>query len=88
MGNIIIPISIPSEVMLTLNTSEQELQSHVRTSFAVMLFKEGKTTLGKAIQISGLSRELFEGVLAKNRISISDLDYEQIQEDINKLKDI
>ncbi|MCD4675455.1 MAG: UPF0175 family protein, partial [Desulfobacula sp.] len=56
MKNIMIPVNIPSDVMIALNESEQELKSHFQTALAMMLFQEGKLTIGKAIQFSGLTR--------------------------------
>ena len=54
----------------------------------MMLFQEGKLTLGKAIQLSGLTRFEFEKSLAKNNISVSELNIEQIMSDVDKLKDL
>lgn len=85
MKNITIPINIPSDILVALNESEQELKIHFQTSIAIMLFQEGKLTLGKAVQLSGLSRFEFEKVLVKNKIPIYDLDLNQINSDVNKL---
>lgn len=86
MKNISITIDIPSDILVALNESEQELKDHFKTGIAMMLFREGKLTLGKAIQLSGLSRYEFEKSLAKSNISISNLDRDQIQSDVEKLK--
>ncbi|MBA7558382.1 hypothetical protein ES705_51182 [subsurface metagenome] len=88
MKNITIPINIPSDVMIALNESEQELKSHFQTAIAMMLFQEGKLTIGKAIQLSGLTRFEFEKSLAKNKIPVSDLKIEQIMKDVDKLSDL
>ena len=88
MKNITIPVDIPSDMLITLNESEQELKYHFQISIAMMLFQEGKLTLGKAIQLSGLTRFEFEKSLAKNKIPISDLNIEQIMTDVDKLKDL
>lgn len=86
MQNITIPVDIPSDLMLALNETEEELKSHFQTSIAIMFFKEGKLTIGKAIQLSGLSRFEFEKALAKNKIPISDLNVDQVMADVEKLK--
>jgi len=88
MKNITIPLEIPSDFLLTLNESEQEMKSHFQTAIAMMLFQEGKLTIGKAIQLSGLTRFEFEQALAKNKIPVSVLDFDQIMEDVEKLKNI
>lgn len=88
MKNITIPVNIPSDIMIALNESEQELKSHFQIAIAMMLFQDGKLTIGKAIQLSGLTRFEFEKSLAKNKISVSDLKIEQIMSDADKLIDL
>ena len=88
MKNITIPVDIPSDMLIALNESEQELKCHFQVAIAMMLFQEGKLTLGKAIQLSGLTRFEFEKSLAKNKIPVSDLNIEQIMSDVDKLKDL
>lgn len=88
MKNITIPVDIPSDILIALNESEQELKYHFQVAIAMMLFQEGKLTLGKAIQLSGLTRFEFEKSLAKNKIPVSDLNIEQIMSDVDKLGDL
>ena len=88
MKNITIPVDIPSDMLIALNESEQELKHHFQVSIAMMLFQEGKLTLGKAIQLSGLTRFEFEKSLAKNKIPVSDLNLEQIMSDVDKLANL
>ena len=88
MKDVTIPINIPSDIMLALNESEQELKSHLQTAIAVMLFQEGKLTLGKSIQLSGLSRYEFEKALAKREIPIAPIDVNQVLSDVKKLENL
>ena len=88
MKNITIPVEIPSDLFITLNESEQELKTHFQTSIAITLFQEGKLTLGKAVQLSCLSRVEFEKLLAKNKIPVSQLDLDQIFSDVKKMKNL
>lgn len=88
MKNIVIPVDISPDIMIALNESEKELKNHFQVGIAMMLFQEGKLTLGKAIQMSGISRYEFEKSLAKNDIPISNPSYEQVVSDINKLSDL
>ena len=74
MKNITIQVDIPSDMLVALNESEKELKSHFQTATAMMLFQEGKLTIGKAIQLSGLTRFEFEKALAKNKIPVCALD--------------
>ena len=88
MKNITIQVDIPSDMLVALNESEKELKSHFQTATAMMLFQEGKLTIGKAIQLSGLTRYEFEKTLAKNKTPVSLLDETMILSDIEKLRDI
>ncbi len=85
MENITIPVNISPEIMIALNETEQELKNHFQSGIAMFLFQEGKLTLGKAIQLSGLSRFEFEKMLKKNQVPISNLSMEQVISDFEKL---
>lgn len=81
MKHITIPIQIPADILIALNQTQQELKEHLLINTAATLFQEGKLSLGKAIQLSGLSRYEFEKYLAKKKISVSNLTIEQINEE-------
>jgi predicted HTH domain antitoxin len=85
MKNIVIPVDISPDIMIALNESEKELKNHFQVGIAMMLFQEGKLTLGKAIQLSGLTRYEFEKSLTKNNIPISNSSFDQVISDMNKL---
>ena len=88
METTIIPVEVPTDIMIALNQSKAELRNHFQVSIAMMLFQEGKLTIGKAIQLSGLSRFEFENQLKRKNIPISNLTIEQIMSDVKKLSDI
>jgi len=88
MKTITIPLNIPKDLFITLNESEQELKTHFQTAIAIMLFQDGKLTIGKATQLSELSRFEFEKALAKSKIPVSQLNIDEILSDVNKLKDL
>jgi predicted HTH domain antitoxin len=79
-------IDFPSDILLALNTSENELKKQIRISLAIRLYQAEKTTIGKSAQIAGLSRLEFETLLSENEIPISSLSIEEVFEDIKKLK--
>lgn len=82
-----ISIDIPAEIMLALNENEQELKNHFQANIAALLFQEGKLTIGKAIQLSRLSRYEFEKILAKKHIPLSNPSVKQVFADLDKLND-
>lgn len=86
MENITIPVNISRDIMLTLNESEQELKDYFQVSIAIMLFQEEKLTIGKAVQLSGLSRYEFEKKLAVKNIPVSNPSVSQVLSDMKKIK--
>ncbi len=88
MKKITIPVSISSDIFVALNKSKEELKIQFQTIIAVELFKEGKLTIGKAVQLSGLNRYEFERILTDNNIPISKIPLEQVISDIDKMKDL
>ena len=81
-----INIDLPSDILLTLNESEQELKQRIKVALATQLYLQKKVTIGKATQIAELSRFEFESILSDNNISISNLDEDDILGDIEKLR--
>ena len=88
MNDIIISLDIPKDIYIAINESEQELKSHFHLSLALMLFKEGKLTIGKAVQLSKLDRHSFEKELIKNNIPIVNTSIDQVMSDVEKLKEL
>ncbi len=80
-----IKIDFPSDILLTLNETEEEFKEHIKISLAIRLYLLQKLTMGKAAQVSGLSRYEFENMLAENHIPISNLTAEDIMTDVHKL---
>ena len=81
-----IKIELPSDIFLALNESENELKQNIKISLAIRLYSLQKLTLGKAAQISGLSRYEFENILAEYNIPISNLTTQDVINDSQKLK--
>lgn len=88
MKNISIPVDISPEIMIALNENEQNLKNYFQAGIAIMLFQEGKLTIGKAVQLSGLTRFEFEKALAKKNIPISNPSIDQVFSDMEKLDDL
>lgn len=81
-----ISVDFPNDILLALNESETDLKNRIKITLAIQLFKLQKLTIGKATQLSGLSRFEFERELSKNKISISSLKEKDVLSDIEKLK--
>ncbi|MFZ4545115.1 MAG: UPF0175 family protein [Saprospiraceae bacterium] len=81
-----ISIDFPSDILLALNESEDELKQSIRIAVAMRLYKMQKLTIGKAAQLSGLNRVEFETLLSENEIPISNLTIADVLKDAEKLK--
>lgn len=81
-----ISIDFPTDILLAINESENDLKKRIKIILAIQLYKSQKITIGKAAQISGLTRLEFEKILSDNNISISNLNERDILRDIEKLK--
>lgn len=81
-----ISIDFPNDILLALNESENDLKKRIKLTLAFQLYQLQKLTIGKAAQLSGMSRFEFEKELSKNKISISTLDEEDVLSDIEKMK--
>lgn len=81
-----ISTEFPNDILLALNESENDLKKRIKITLAIQLYKLQKLTIGKATQLSGISRLEFEKELSENKISISNLNEEDILNDIEKLK--
>ncbi|MCC6412996.1 MAG: UPF0175 family protein [Saprospiraceae bacterium] len=80
-----INIDLPSDILLTLNESEQELKSRIKLYLAIQLYVQQKVTIGKAAQIAEMSRFQFESALSDNKIPISTLEISDVLNDAEKL---
>lgn len=81
-----ISVDFPSDIFLALNETENEIKQRIKISLAIQLYKLEKLTIGKAAQVSGLSRLQFETLLSENAIPISNLTTDDVISDIEKLK--
>lgn len=81
-----ISIDFPNDILLALNESENDLKKRIKVTLAFQLYQLQKLTIGKAAQLSGMSRFEFEKELSKNKISISTLNEEDVLSDIEKMK--
>jgi len=78
-------IDIPSDIFVAANETTQELKDWIKIMLAIHLYQLGKLTIGKAAQLAGMQRLKFETFLSKNKIPISNLDWDDIKSDIEKL---
>ena len=81
-----ISIDLPSDVLLALNESEHELKQDIKIALAVRLYNLQQLTIGKAAQVAGVSRLAFETLLADYGVPVSNLNFEDVLSDYQKLR--
>jgi predicted HTH domain antitoxin len=81
-----ITIDLPRETVGLPGNAEVEQE--VKRYLAVKYYQEEALTIGKAAELAGMNRMEFELFLARNQIPISHLDYDDIQADLAKMKNI
>ena len=79
-------LTIPSDIFITLNEPESQLLSEIKLFIATQFFKMNKLTLGQAARLADMKRFEFETLLSKHQIPISNLTFEDIEQDIRKLQ--
>ncbi len=81
-----ISVDFPADILLALNETENQLAQRIKLALAVQLYRAEKLTIGKAAQIAGLSRLQFETVLAEHEFPVSNLNVDEVLDDISKLR--
>jgi len=88
METIAIQVTVPPDILVALNETEQELKNYFQSGIAMLLFHERKLTFGKAVQLSGLSRYAFEQLLTQSNIPFSNTTADEVFTDLAKLSDL
>jgi predicted HTH domain antitoxin len=79
-------IDIPSDIFVAVNETKQEIKDWIKVMLATHLYQLKKLTIGKAAQLAGMQKIEFETFLSKNKIPISNLEWEDVEADIEKLR--
>ena len=74
---------IPDEIVRATRMSPEEL----RVEIAVLLFEDGKLTLGQAARFAGITQPDFQHLLGKRKIPLH-YDVEDFRRDLQTLKDL
>jgi predicted HTH domain antitoxin len=61
-------IEIPDEAVRAMRMTDSEARAELRKELALALYCRGALSLGKAVEIAGVTRAEFESVLARRRI--------------------
>lgn len=78
-------IQIPVDLFIALNETEEEVGQDLKLYAALSFYNRKKLTIGKAIQLSDLTRLEFENKLNEINLSIFNTDLISYEEDRIKL---
>ena len=76
-------LSIPEDILQAARMSEDEL----RRELAVLLFQQGRLSLGKACELARMSRATFQHLLASRDVPIH-YDVSDFDDDMQTLDDL
>jgi predicted HTH domain antitoxin len=79
----IVSLVIPDEIVRATHMSPEELQVEI----AVLLFENGKLTLGQAARLAGIAQPTFQHLLGRRKIPLH-YDVEDFRRDLQTLKDL
>ena len=61
-------LEIPNSTVATLQRPTEDLQKELRQDLAVALYARGALPVGKAMELAGLTRREFEGLLKAREV--------------------
>ena len=82
MGNVQAVIDLPEELYLSLSASgltKEKIARESRKLLALKYFKEKVLSLGRAAELSGLSKWDFIEYLSENDVSVVDYDQDEME---------
>ncbi len=76
-------VTVPSEILLTLRESDEQLALNMKRYTAIKLFKDKRLSIGQCAELSEMPEEDFIKLLGENNVSIFDFsDYDSLKEDL------
>ena len=88
MQTLTLNIDVQPDIIVSLNQSKQEFGKQLKLWAAVSLYQFGKLSLARASKLAGYHRYDFENMLAELGVPISNLTIEDIEKELDLLKDL
>ena len=79
-----VTIEFPDEVIANTAQSPEEFVHEMRLAAAIHWYQFGQISQGKAAKIAGLSRSDFLAVLAKKKIDVFEVDFDDLQQELER----
>ena len=81
-------MNIPDFTQLTLNVNSDEIIQTIKLNTALMLFKNAKFSITQASEFANISLYDFIQECKNNQISIIDYSKQELQDEINLMRDL
>lgn len=78
MENVKIELTIPQDVIISINKSAKEFSEDIKKVMAVELYSTSKLSLGKSAQLAGLCKEDFIKYISDKGQSLFNWDEEEL----------
>lgn len=79
---------IPTNILSSLNQSEEEFTQQSRLAIAIELFKTHKLSSGQAAELAGMGQFEFWMELGKREIPLIDYDPAELEEELERLNEV
>jgi len=79
-------LEIPEQIAASLKIPNAELQERLRIELAIRLYQKGILGFGKARELSGMNKWLFQEFLSKENVPMN-YDIEELEKDLETIKD-
>ena len=86
MENTKVSFEIPKNILIALNENLEEFINQIRLSAAIQFFRNHKLSLGKAAELANIKKDKFREELYKNDVPIIDYESEELEKEVERLK--
>lgn len=78
-------LEIPEQIVASLKIPSAELHERLRTELSIRLYQKGILGFGKARELSGLNKWLFQEILSKENVPLN-YDADELEIDLETIK--
>ncbi len=79
-----ITIDLPQEIFSTRDVPPEEFVREMRLAAAIYWYQKSEISQEKAAQIAGLNRRDFLAALAREKIDVFEVDFDQLQGELDR----
>ncbi|GHV76421.1 hypothetical protein AGMMS49942_12420 [Spirochaetia bacterium] len=83
-----ITLHMPDTLYGIIGNDDRAVEKDIYRALAIKLYLDEKMSIGKASEIAGMNRVDFETYLSEHQIPISLLTYEDVMQDVQKMRDV